>query len=111
MTLPCNHNRSNLFVASFQIEGLCSALRMTVASGAKPGPAALELLKSLRDALVRTDTGLIIEHLPNVNDDMDPHDVLATAEVVRTTILAFLTSEEVEEQRGVFGFHALQQLS
>jgi hypothetical protein len=109
MTLARNHNRSNLFIASFQVEGLCTALRATTAVGGQPGPATLELLKSLRDAIVSVGSGLTVEHLPEVTNEMNSYDVLTTAEVLRTTILAFLSPEEAEEQRGVFGFHANRQ--
>jgi hypothetical protein len=36
---------------------------------------------------------------------MDPYDLLISAEVLRATILAFLSPEEADEQRGAFGFH------
>jgi hypothetical protein len=101
----CNYHRSNLFVMSFQIEGICSAIRTTVSMGDRPGPATLTLLRSLRDSFVSVGSGFTVEHIPTVHDDMNPHDALAVAEVLRTTILAFLSPDEAEE-RGTFGFHA-----
>lgn len=109
MTLAKNHNRSNLFIASYQVEGLCDALRRTISVGAQPGPESLKFLKSLRDAIVSVGSGLTIEHLPEISLDMNAHDVLAAAEVLRTTIIAFLSPEEVQDHRGAFGFHAVSQ--
>ena len=101
-----NYNRSNLFVMSFQVEGLCTAMRTTVSVGGEPGPATLSLLKNLRDSFVSVGSGFTVEHIPSIHDGMNPHDALAAAEVLRTTILAFLSPEEAEEQRGVLGFHS-----
>ena len=106
MALGANYHRSNLFIASFQVEGLYNALRTTITVGGTPGKVAIRLLKSLRDSIVSVGSRLTVEHLPEITEDMTSHDVLAAAEVLRTTILAFLPPEEAEEQRGVFGFHS-----
>lgn len=106
MELANSHHRSNLFIASFQAEGLCQAMRLTISVKGIPGPASISLLRNLRELVA--GAGIAVEHLPNVAEDMDPFDVLMIAEVVRATILAFLTPEEAAEQRGVFGFHAIR---
>lgn len=98
-------NRSNNFVASYQIEGLCTALRVVVSSGAQPGKSARELLRCLRDGFVESGTGTTVEQIPEVTDSTPAADLLIIAEVLRATMLAFLTPEEIEENRGVFGFH------
>jgi hypothetical protein len=99
------NKRSNNFVASFQIEGLCTALRILASSGVQYGNTAWELLRSLRNAFVESGTGVTVEHIPEVSDKSSPADLLIIAEVLRSTMLAFLTPEEVRENRGVFGFH------
>ena len=49
--------RSNNFVASFQIEALCHALRTLAACNLEPDNAARSVLRSLRDGFVKSGTG------------------------------------------------------
>ncbi len=63
------------------------------------------LLQSLRDKFVDYGEGYTVDHIPAVTDKTDAADLLLIAEVLRSTMLAFLTPEEVEERRGI-GFHA-----
>ncbi len=98
-------SRSNNFVASFQVEGLCQAIRALVLQGIDPGPAARQALRGLRDVFVAVGKGATIKLIPEVDDDSSPADLLVIAEVLRTTMIAFLTPEEAQEQRGHFGFH------
>lgn len=96
--------RSNNFVASYQIEGLCQALRPLVLNGIEPGKSARHILRTLRDGFVGSGSGTTVELIPQVTDDSTPSDLLVAAEILRVSMIAFLTPEEAEEQRGYFGF-------
>lgn len=96
--------RSNNFVASFQIEAICHALRPLVLGGIEPGPVARKTLRILRDGFVGGGSGTTVELIPEVTDELSPADLLVTAEILRVSMIAFLTPEEAEEQRGHFGF-------
>jgi hypothetical protein len=97
-------SRSDEFLASFQMQAMCSSLRSLVAVGADPGPEARAFLKSLRDAFVSRCSGRAIDRIPEVEDDTSGPALLVIAEILFFTNLAFLTPEEVEEQRRI-GFH------
>jgi hypothetical protein len=47
---------------------------------------------------------MTVELIPEVTDESSPADLLVTAELLRVSMIAFLTPEEAEEQRGFFGF-------
>jgi hypothetical protein len=97
-------NRSGLFILSFQLEGLCAALRHTVPHGLPPGRATVALLRKLYDDLDALHTGRAIERFPSIDDALSPVDVLSIAEMLRSTVVAFLTPEEREERHLEFGF-------
>jgi hypothetical protein len=96
--------RSNACVASYQIEGLCQSLRPLVLNGLDPGVEARHALRKLRDGWVGSGSGMTVELIPEVTDESSPADLLVTAELLRVSMIAFLTPEEAEEQRGFFGF-------
>jgi hypothetical protein len=99
-------NRSGLFILSFQLEGLCAALRHTVPHGLPPSRATIALLRKLYDDFDDLHTGRAIERFPTIDDALSPVDVLAIAETLRSTVVAFLTPEEREERHREFGFVA-----
>lgn len=101
-------NRTGIFIISFQLEGLCTALRATVPHGLEPGPGTLQILKKLRDDWASISTGKALENLPEIDESLSPVDVLAMAETLRFTALSFMTPEEVKEQNRVLGFHPHQ---
>jgi hypothetical protein len=96
--------RSGNFLLYYQAEGLCQALRLTMQTRQDPGPTMIAFLKTLRDCALKVGTGEPFERLPKINDNSPITDLLVAAEVIRTTMLAFLTPEEMEEQKRVFGF-------
>jgi hypothetical protein len=96
-------SRSNEFLASFQMQALCNALKSLIAVGADPGPEARALLKALREEFVGRCSGRAIDRIPKVDDDTSGPALLVIAELLYFTNLAFLTREEAEEQRR-FGF-------
>jgi hypothetical protein len=98
--------RSNNFVASFQIEALCQSLRTLAANRLEPGSAARGVLRSLRDGFVKSGTGTTVQHIPDVGDECSLADLIVIAELLRVSMIAFLTPEEADEQRGYFGFRA-----
>ena len=98
--------RSNLSVLSFQIEGLCTALRLIIPQGLRVGKETIAILNKLRDDLYSVSEGKPFEKLPEVTENSETSDVLVFAETLRGTLMSFLTPEEVEEQIKTFGFNS-----
>ncbi len=96
--------RSGNFLLYYQTEGLCQALRLAMQTRQEPGPTTIEFVKKMRECAQTIGTGEPFERLPENNDNSPITDLLVTAEVIRTTMLAFLTPEEMEEQKRSFGF-------
>ena len=98
-------HRSGLFVLSFQIEGICTALRHAVPYGLPVGPLTIAMLRRFKGTFDSIAKGRPVEDLPDVDENTSPVDVLSVAEVLRATLMAFLSPEEVEERRVAIGFH------
>ena len=98
-------NRSNVFILAYQIEGLCSALRMTVPNGLKPGAGTIAILNKLIADLAGMSAGSFMTDLPKISAASDPVDVLAMAETIRTSVMAFMSPEEISEHQKAIGFH------
>ena len=98
-------DRSNLLIIAFQLEGLCTALRQSIASGLPPGPAIFENLGKLRTAFSSVHSGPSLDVLPNIDANSSPADILAFAEMLRTTVGAFLSPDEIIEKQRAIGFH------
>lgn len=97
--------RQGFFLVSYQIEGLCVALRLMVQTGVSAGPQTRELLNnklSVFRSLIMSGPGL--DGLPDITDAIATADLLSIAEILRTTALCFLTPEEHEERRRSIGF-------
>ena len=96
--------RSDRYILSYQLDGLCLALRLMIQFGATPGAKTLQLLTKLRTEVGKNVTGPAMKDVP----DIDPHaslpELVAVAEVLRSTLQAFLSPEEVSEKRGPLGF-------
>ena len=105
-TEPINIGRTGLFIISYQLEGLCTALRLTVPQGLSSGPGAVAILKKLVADFTSISTGQSLKDLPPISDSMNPVDLLAMAETMRTTVLAFLSPEEISEHRRAIGFYS-----
>jgi hypothetical protein len=102
---PPTH-RSGLFILSFQLEGLCTTLRQTVPYNLPVGPATLAMLVRIKKAFDGMVSGPPVENLPDVDKDTSPVDVLMVAEILRSTLLAFLSPEEVDQRRTALGFRS-----
>jgi len=97
-------DRTGLFIISYQLEGLCTALRLIVPQGLAPGADTLAILKKLVADFASISTGPCLTGLPTVTASSNRVDVLAMAETLRTTVLAFLSPEEIAEHRRAIGF-------
>ena len=100
------HHRSGLFILSFQLDGLATALRYTVPAGAPVGPETIKMAMRLKSAFERVTSGEPVENLPDVSIESAPSDVLMLVEILRASLLAFLSPDEAEERRDVLGFRA-----
>jgi hypothetical protein len=97
--------RSNLFILSYQLEGLCMGLRQTVPQGLKPDKNTIAILNNLFDHFVSISTGKFLKRLPKVSESSNPVDILVMAETLRTSALAFLSPEEISERKRI-GFQS-----
>lgn len=99
--------RSGLFIVSFQLEGLCSALRLAVQTGQPHGKETIAILKKLnQDVSTVILRGKILERMPAIPDEACTVDLLAIAEILRHSLMVFLTPVELEEQQSSFGFRS-----
>jgi hypothetical protein len=89
----------------FQLAHLCAALRQSIASGLPPGPATFESLTKLRTAFAAVHSGPSLDVLPKIDANSSPSDILAFAEILRTTVGAFLSPDEILEKQRAIGFH------
>jgi hypothetical protein len=99
--------RRGIFIASFQLDGICNALRLMLQCGASPGAATVALLEKLQgefETLIKE--GRIVERIPKASATMSTPELLAIAEVLRSSALVFLTPDEAEERKRTFGFAA-----
>ena len=100
--------RGGLSIISFQLEGLCNGLRQTVPRGLAPGKDTVAIIKKLLADFASISTGKLLKDLPTLSETSNPVDILVMAETLRTSVLVFLTPEEIAEHRGTIGFHAEQ---
>ncbi|MGD0078788.1 MAG: hypothetical protein ABSB91_09240 [Sedimentisphaerales bacterium] len=97
-------HRSNVFILAAQLQGLCVALRQVVPSGLKPGKISIDLLKKLHNDFCSRTTGTAAKRIPEITDSISGFDLLALAETLYSTTVAFLTPEETEDYNKSFGF-------
>jgi len=93
--------RGGLFIISYQLEGLCNGLRLTVPHGLSPGKESVAILKKLAADFSEMAKGRVLRDLPIISESPSPVDILVMAETLRTSVLAFLSPEEVAEHRKI----------
>lgn len=98
--------RGALFIISYQLEGLCTGLRMTVPQGLAPGKDTITIINKMLADFASISTGKVLKDLPTISETSSPVDILVMAETLRTSVLAFLTPDEIAEHRHTIGFHA-----
>jgi hypothetical protein len=98
-------NRTNLSIISFQLEGLCLAMRHSLACSSIPGPAAVQILSKLFEEFRQRSTGRSLDKFPKIDDTLAPADLLIIAETLRMTVAAFLTPEEFADRAKMIGFN------
>jgi hypothetical protein len=101
-------DRSNLLIISFQLDGLCNAVRQSVACGLALGPGTIKTLLSLHTAFAAIHSGPSLEVLPKIDEKSAPSDILTFAEILRATTAAFLSPDEITEKRQAIGFQPLE---
>ena len=101
---PIRVDRTQWFMLYFQADGLCNALRLLAQTNQSPGNATIELLKALKAESEVIGNGKAFERLPDIGQGSSLSDMLVAAEVIRSTMLAFLSPEELEDQRRAMGF-------
>jgi hypothetical protein len=101
-------HRSGLFIISFQLDGLCTALRYTVPAGLQPAAGTVALLRKLYDDYASISTKRQLAGFPDINDDLSSVDLLSVAETLRSTVLAFLSPDELADRKRALGFAAAE---
>jgi hypothetical protein len=91
-------------VASFQIEAISNALRRLVLNAIEPGLVTQKTLQNLRDVFVAGASTTSVKQISEVTEEMSTEDLLINAEILRVSMIVFLTPEEAEGQRGYFGY-------
>ena len=97
--------RSNLLIIAFQLDGFCTALRHATSCGLPISSATFETLQRLRDVFAAVHVGPSLEVLPVINGGSSASDLLLFAEILRTTVGAFLSPDEILEKHRAVGFH------
>jgi hypothetical protein len=96
--------RSERFVLSYQLDGMCQALRLIIQLKEKPGVKTLQLLTKLRSEVGRNVTGQALKDVPDFDATTTLPELVAIAEFLRATMVAFLSPEETKERSGSMGF-------
>lgn len=99
-------DRTGVFIISYQLAGLCHALRLTVPNGLKPGNDTLAILTKLIADFNSISSGSCLRDMPTISESSSPVDILSLAETMRMTVLAFLSPEEIREHQRAVGFRA-----
>ncbi len=102
-------NRSVLLVMAFEVEGLCTGLRQTVPNGLAPAATTLSIMNKLLALFSEKSDGGVLDNLPALTDETSPVDCLIVAEILRSTLMAFLTPDELDERDRTFGFASAQK--
>ena len=102
-------NRSALLVMAFEVEGLCTGLRQTVPNGLEPSATTRSIMNKLLAQFSEKAEGVVLDNLPALTQDTSPVDCLIVAEILRSTLMAFLTSDELDERDRTFGFASTQK--
>jgi len=102
-------SRSHRAVLSWQLQGVVSALRLTIQCGLTHGNHTLALLANIRKHIEDPVNGLglggvAIDNVPQLTDDSCPAEVLVVAEAFYGLVLCLLAPDERNEQRGNFRF-------
>ena len=98
--------RSALLVMAFELEGLCNSLRITVPNGLAPSRTTIAIMNKLLEEFSEKADGVLLDNLPPLDEKTSPVDVLIVAEILRSTLTAFLSPEELHERERTFGFAA-----
>jgi len=91
-------NRRGIFIISLQLEGLCQSLRLLSQINAPVSPEIViisqKLFNDFKQILV---SGKTILGLPEPSETMSIHGLLTLAEVLRTSVLSFLSPDEMDD--------------
>jgi hypothetical protein len=97
-------HRTALFIVSFQLDGLCTALRYAVPYGLQPSSGTVALLRKLFEDYSNIASKHQLAGFPPIDETLGAVDTLVVAETLRSTVLAFLTPDELEDRKHALGF-------
>jgi hypothetical protein len=104
-------NRSALLVMTFELEGLCNGLRCTIPNGLPPSTTTLAIMNRLLERFSEKAEGCVLDELPPLDENTAPADLLIVAEMLRSTLMAFLTPDERDDRDRTFGFTSVPKQS
>jgi len=67
------------------------------------------MVMRVKTMFAKIASGPVVEFFPDIDEQTTPADILMIAEVLRASILAFLSPEEFENRREAFGFGSTTQ--
>ncbi len=97
-------NRSALLVMTFELEGLCNGLRYTVPNGLAPSSTTVSIMNRLLTEFSKKAEGCVLDELPLLDENTSAVDLFIVAEMLRSTLMAFLTPDERDARDRTFGF-------
>jgi len=104
MSEPVVLSKSNLLILAFQLDGVALALRHALSCGQPPSGDTIKTLQKFKDEFVAMHTGQSLNVLPSIDEITAPCDLLIFTEILRSTMAAFLSSEELIEKQRAIGF-------
>lgn len=96
-------NRSSYFVLAIQIDALCHALKTILTTANEFGSITKEFIKAVCERFGAVASGVTIEHLPVISNEILTADAYIAAALLRATVCAFVSPEEIDS-RSKFGF-------
>ena len=105
MTEPKPIERSALLMLAFQLEGICTGLKLCIDSQIAPGDKVKQLISNVRNDVIEMSSGNTMDNIPDLEGEITLADLVILAETLRSTVMAFLTPVEREEHGKSFGFN------
>ena len=93
------------FMLAYQLEGFVESVSQLTSNGVALGSVTRQWLRDLINGAKTIGSGRSFEILPSISDELADADVAVIAATLRSTILAFLTPDEMSEQQHAFGLH------
>ncbi len=88
-------SRSGRFILHFQIQSLLESLTNVSASNSEITSVTREVVRKVRNDMLKITSGTSIESIPEINDDVTSADLLIIVALLNGTSKSFLSEEEL----------------